>query len=480
MAERSINDQLDDAVTELIAQRDPDLANADPMVAMLAEVAQELCLLPSESFKAQLSEQLMRRNEMTSPVQKLENLNVKSVSIRMCFSDASAAIDFYREAFGAKELMRLVEPGGKIGHAEIQIGDAIISLSDEYPDYGSLSPQSIGGSPVKLHLDVEDVDAFAQRAVAAGATITRPIQDQFYGDRLGQLTDPFGYTWMVSTHIKDVPLDELQKGVDAFAEEEAKKAEQSKKKGRREGFHSVTPYLTVQKAAELVDFVKTAFDAVESFRTTGSAGGMHCEVKIGDSMVMIGGGTGIPEWPTAIHLYVPDVDATYARAVAAGATSLLEPSDQPYGERSAAVQDPTGNRWYIATTFVPLQQIAKDLHTVTVYFHPVGAAKMIEFLTNAFDAEELMRSDSDDGFIYHAKVRIGDSVIEMGEPHLDSKPMPTAIYLYVEDVDATYEQALRAGASSVVPPADQPYGDRNAWVKDPFDNIWYIAAAIEN
>src|ERR1700754_4067587 len=105
---------------------------------------------------------------------------------------------------------------------------------------------------------------------------------------------------------------------------------------------------------------------------------------------------------------------------------------------------------------------------------------MIEFLSNAFDAEELMRSVSDNDIHVHAKLWIGDSIIEMGEPHLDSKPMPTAIYLYVEDVDATYEQALRAGASSVVPPADQPYGDRNAWVKDPFDNIWYIAAAIEN
>src|ERR1700752_3573465 len=148
---------------------------------------------------------------------------------------------------------------------------------------------------------------------------------------------------MVSTHIKDVPLDELQKGVDAFAEEEAKKAEQSKKKGRREGFHSVTPYLTVQKAAELVDFVKTAFGAVESFRATGSAGGLHCEVKIGDSMVMIGGGPSFDTRPAALHLYVSDVDEVYARAVAAGASSLREPGDFEYGERFAAVKDIGGN-----------------------------------------------------------------------------------------------------------------------------------------
>ena len=475
MAERLIIDQLDDAVAEILAERVPDLTNADPVVAMLAEVAVDLRGLPTEAFKAQLQQQLGGREEMSSPAQKLKPQTVRGLWVHLVFNNASAAIDFYKEAFGAKETMRLTEPGGKIGHAEMQIGDANISLSDEYPDYGALSPQTIGGSSIKLHLDVEDVDEFARVAVAAGATLTRPIQDQFYGDRAGQLLDPFGYTWAISTHIKDVPVDEMQKQVEEWAEQEAKK---KSRKGRREGFHSVTPYLTVRKAPELVDFVKQAFGAEEIFRTLGSAGGLHCEVKIGESMVMIGGGEGISEWPTAIHLYVPDVDATYQRALDAGATSLAAPMDQEYGERSAAVQDTTGNQWYIATTFTPLQEIDRDLHTVTVYFHPVGAARMIEFLGEAFGAEEVVRHASDEGYIYHAKVRIGDSVVEMGEAHDQWQPMPTAIYLYVEDVDAVYEQALKAGAVSVVPPADQPYGDRNAWVKDPFENIWYIATTV--
>jgi PhnB protein len=478
MAERLIIDQLDDAVAEIIAQRVPDLTNADPVVAMLAEVAVDLRGLPTETFKAELQQQLGRRDEMSSPVQKREPLAVRRMSVRMCFTNASAAMDFYREAFGAKELMRLAEPSGKIGHAAIQIGEAIIMLSDEYPDYGAVSPQTLGGSPVKLHLEVEDVDEFARVAVAAGATISKPIADQFYGDRSGQLSDPFGYTWIVSTHLRDVPIDELQKHVDQFAAEREAASKPSATKGRREGFHSVTPYMTVRKAPELVDFVKNAFGATELFRTTGSAGGMHCEVRIGESMLMIGGGEGIPEWPTAIHLYVPDVDAVYQRALDAGATSLGAPVDQPYGERSAAVQDPTGNHWYIATTFTPLQEIDRDLHTVTVYFHPVGATRMIEFLGNAFGAEEVARHASDEGYIYHAKVRIGDSIVEMGEAHDEWQPMPTAIYLYVDDVDAVYEQALKAGAVSVVPPADQPYGDRNAWVKDPFENIWYIATTV--
>jgi uncharacterized glyoxalase superfamily protein PhnB len=225
----------------------------------------------------------------------------------------------------------------------------------------------------------------------------------------------------------------------------------------------------------LIDFLTKAFGAEEKFRTTGSAGGMHAEVKIGDSMVMVGGAPHIPAMPTAIHLYVPDVDDTYRRAIDAGATSLMEPADQPYGERSGGVEDLAGNRWYIATPFVPLTEIASDLRTVTVYFHPIGAQRFIDFLTNAFGASELMRHEGNE-MIMHAKVQIGDSVIELGEARFPSQPMPTAIYLFVDDVDARYEQALKAGGISMQPPTDQDYGDRNAWIKDPFDNVWYIAA----
>ena len=258
---------------------------------------------------------------------------------------------------------------------------------------------------------------------------------------------------------------------------EMKADKQSSAKHRREGFHTVTPYITVEKAAELLEFVKQAFGATESFRTTGSAGGMHAEVKIGDSMVMIGGGPGIAERPTAIHLYIPDVDAVYERALQAGATSLFAPANQEYGERSGAVQDPTGNRWYIATPFETAEW-PKELRTVTVYFHPIGAPGLIDFLKNAFGAEEVGRHQSEEGYVYHAKVRIGDSIVEMGEARDPSQPMPTAIYLYVEDVDVMYDRALKAGGTSMLPPTDQPYGDRNAWVEDPFGNIWYLATTI--
>lgn len=482
MSERSIIDQLDDAVAAMTEGRQPDLRDLGSELSALAAVARGLIGLPRESFKSELQQQLLRRDSMSSPAPQPETNPVRSMSLYICVANASAAIDFYKEAFGAKEMWRLVEPGGKIGHAEIQIGNTSLMLSDEYPDYNTLSPETIGGSSVKIHLDVEDVDAFAEHAIKAGATLIRPIADQFYGDRSGQVADPFGYTWIVSTHIKDVPVEEMQKELDKWAQEEsAKKSDEAgyvkEPEMRRENRHAVTPYITVHQPAQLIDFLSEAFDAIEHFRATGTAGGIHAELSIGDSIVMIGGAEHIEPKPTAIHLYVPDVDEAYERALKAGAKSLMPVADQPYGERSGGVEDVHGNRWYIATPFVPLQTIAQDLHTVTVYFHPIGAQRFIDFVTGAFDGKELMRHAEGD-MIMHAKVQIGDSVIELGEARYPTQPLPTAIYLYVNDVDTIYEQALKAGGTSLLPPTDQPYGDRNAWVKDPFDNVWYVAAPI--
>jgi len=485
MSERLIIDQLDDAVVAALGEeRQSDLTNLGSELSALVRVAQDLIGLPRETFKTELKQQLIRSDSMSSAAPQVETNSVRSMSLFICVADASAAIDFYREAFGAKELWRLVEPGGKIGHAEVQIGNTSFMLSDEYPDYGTVSPETIGGSSVKLHLDVTDVDAFAERAIKAGATLVRPIADQFYGDRSGQLADPFGYTWIVSTHIRDVPVEEMQKELDKWTQAESAKknpeaeSSQPAPELKRENFHTVTPYFTVHNPAELIDFVTQAFGAVEHFRTTGSAGGMHAEVSIGDSLVMIGGAEHIEPKPTAIRLYVPDADQVYERALKAGAKSLFPVAEQPYGERSGGVEDVHGNRWYIATPFVPLQTIAQDLHTVTVYFHPIGAQRFIDFVTDAFGGTELMRH-AEGEMILHAKVQIGDSVIELGEARFPSQPLPTAIYLYVNDVDAMYEQALKAGGTSMLAPTDQAYGDRNAWVKDPFDNVWYLAAPVK-
>lgn len=124
---------------------------------------------------------------------------------------AGRAIEFYKKAFGAREVMRMPQVDGKIGHAELRIGDAPIMLADEFPEMNFRSPQSIGGTPVNILIYVADVDRLVEQALAAGAKLVRPVADQFYGDRLGALEDPFGHSWSFATHIEDVSPEEMQK-----------------------------------------------------------------------------------------------------------------------------------------------------------------------------------------------------------------------------------------------------------------------------
>jgi PhnB protein len=122
---------------------------------------------------------------------------------------AGDAIEFYKKAFGARDLGRMTQPDGKVAHAEIQIGGSRIMLSDEHPPMGAVGPASLGGSPVMLHLYVDDVDALFAQAVAAGATVVRPLTDEFYGDRAGGLKDPFGHLWHLATHKEDLTPEEI-------------------------------------------------------------------------------------------------------------------------------------------------------------------------------------------------------------------------------------------------------------------------------
>jgi PhnB protein len=124
---------------------------------------------------------------------------------------AAAALDFYKVAFGATELFRMPTPGGKIGHAEFKVGDSIFMMADEHPAMGAYGPKEYDGSPISIMLYVEDVDAMYNRAIAAGATIERPIENKFYGDLAGGIIDPFGHKWFIATHIEDVAPDEMTK-----------------------------------------------------------------------------------------------------------------------------------------------------------------------------------------------------------------------------------------------------------------------------
>ena len=130
--------------------------------------------------------------------------------------DAARALEFYQKAFGATEIMRIPAPEGKVGHAEIKIGAAIIMLADEFPEMNCKSPRSFGGTPVSIMVYVQDVDRFVKQAVAAGGTVLRPVENKFYGDRAASLEDPFGHQWHFATHVEDVPPDELAKRAKAF------------------------------------------------------------------------------------------------------------------------------------------------------------------------------------------------------------------------------------------------------------------------
>ena len=246
----------------------------------------------------------------------------------------------------------------------------------------------------------------------------------------------------------------------------------------REGFTTITPYIRVPEAG-LVSFLARTFGAEETMAAQGGGGGTHREVRIGDSMVMIGEGApgGImPVRPAAFHVYVPDVDAAFERAISAGGESLGEPADRPYGERAGFVKDPFGNYWYIATSLGPTP-VPEGLRTVTPYLHPRGVPACIDFLKQAFGAVERGRHKGADGRIWHAEVRIGDAAVQMGEGE-GGTPMSGHFYMFVADVDAAYQQAVAAGGRSLQTPTVQPYKERVAAVEDPAGNQWWISQPI--
>jgi len=239
----------------------------------------------------------------------------------------------------------------------------------------------------------------------------------------------------------------------------------------REGFTTVTPYVQARDSGFL-DFITKAFGAVE-IASAPTPTHTHREVRIGNSMMMISERAS-QESPTpqgSFHLFVPDVDATFERAIAAGGKSLGAPENRPYGERSGFVEDPFGNYWFIGTSLGPAP-VPEGLRTVTPYLHPRSAPTYIDFLTRALGAVEEFRAEHQ-GVVMHARVRIGDAAVEMGEA-ADRGEKP-GFYLYVADVDALYERAIAAGSKSILAPADQQYGDRLAMVEDPLGVTWAIA-----
>lgn len=478
MAKRSVIERLDEVVSEILANPRARVSGMDAEIMPLARIAADLCNLPRTEFKTRLKEDLQRRKSMATAVEPVTAVHAVATP-RLTVKDVAQAIEFYKNAFEATESWRFnVE--GRAEHAEIKIGDSPIMLSQEWPEGGRLSAESLGQSPVELRIQVDDVDSFAAHAVAAGMRVSRPIRDQFYGTREGHFVDPFGYTWDIFTLKEQLSTEDVYQRFKAMGTYPSTQAEPAIPRG----FRTVTPYLIAADGPALIEFAKQVFGAEEMFRGIGGAGGVHAEVRIGDSKLMMGGGIPGREFhftpnTHALHIYVEDADAVYQKALAAGATSLGEVRDQEYGERSGAVKDPAGNFWYIAThqgeSYIP-----KGLHSVNAYLHPLRAEPFISFLKRAFAAEEIAKYASPDGVVHHAQVRIGNAVVEMGEAQGKYPFMPATFYLYVPAVDAVFRRAVAAGASVLSEPADQPYGDRTAGVKDVFGITWYIATHIKD
>lgn len=495
MAE-SLQAKLNQAIDRMLASAPT--ASPDAELAPFVRLAAELRGLPRDNFKATLKADLIRRAARAGEAATRAGTETRQQTAvpRLCFRDCARAIEFYKQVFSAEETMRLMDRG-KIGIAEIRIGNTRVLLSDEFPEYGAaggVSPETLGGSTVKLKVMVADADATASQMLAAGGQTVRPVADQFYGERVGQIADPFGYTWIVATHKEDVPPQEMQRRLDEWTKQPSARLEEQSREGKmasnaatkavpyiREGFRTITPYILVGGAAKFIDFLKEAFGAEEKGRVPMPNGKiMHAEVKVGDSMLeMSDGNDQYGPSPVALHYYVADVDATYERAIEAGAISTHAPIDQPYGDREAGIKDPFGNSWFIATpkTYTPFPG---QMNAIQVYLFLRDAEKMIPFLENAFGAKAEGVHKSPEGTVAHATVRIGDNTLEFSEAHGPWQTSQCHLHLYVPDTDAVYAQALRAGATTIEAPIDKPYGDRSAGVKDPFGNSWFIATHIKD
>lgn len=301
-----------------------------------------------------------------------------------------AAVEFYVKAFGAQKLFALPGADGKTMHAEVKIGDSILMIDEENLQQGSRGPLAIGGSPATLMIYTASADDTVAAATAAGATVLMPVEEQFWGDRYGRLSDPFGHQWAVATHVEDLTPEQMnERGALAMAAMDPKAVKKAKraKKGKPPAwkavagtpatsptpaeYHTVTVAYVLHDAAAAIEFYKTAFGAVEKARMAMPDGKiMHAELAFGSSVLMVSdespqmgtksaktlGGS-----PVSLMFYTPDVDAVFAKATGAGGQAAMPVSDMFWGDRFGMVAGPDGFAWGVATHTIDLtpEQIAE-------------------------------------------------------------------------------------------------------------------------
>lgn len=250
---------------------------------------------------------------------------------------------------------------------------------------------------------------------------------------------------------------------------------------RRANFPNIAPYFLVPGAPQFLDFLVAAFDGTERIRVPRPDGSiMHAEVAIGNSVIEMGDANEkYPARHMTTHLYVPDADATFARALEAGATSVYAPTDDhPSGDRWGEATDPFGNTWYIATRRGWTGTGPEGFLTVQPYLRLRNAHEMIPFAEAALGAQATGVYKSPDGRVLHATVEIAGASFEVDEAPAGTHPEPAYLHVYVPDTDAVYAQAVAAGGKGVQAPYTAPYGDRAATIEDPFGNMWFLGTYL--
>ncbi|WP_434421881.1 VOC family protein [Nannocystis pusilla] len=293
-----------------------------------------------------------------------------AVTPQIVVKGVDEAVDFYTKNLGATKVLTIPGEGGKSIHAEVKIGDSIVMIDEESGDMKS--PLTLGGSPASLLMYSPDVDATIAALTAAGAKVTMPAEDQFWGDRWGEVTDPFGHRWNVATHIEDLTPEQMaERAKIAFAPTKKKPKKGAAPAWKKiagtpatekvaKEYHTITPSFVVADANAAIEFYKNAFGATEKARMLGPDGKkiMHAELTFGDSTVMLSdafpemGSKSIADYkgtPVSLHHYTTDADAVFAKAQAAGGKPLMPIGDMFWGDRYGMILDPAGLAWGIAT-----------------------------------------------------------------------------------------------------------------------------------
>ena len=372
--------------------------------------------------------------------------NFPNIAPAFFIDNAPKFIDFLVAAFNGIEAVRVPRADQSIMYAEVAVGNSVIEVADANQEY----PQRF----MATHLYVPNADATYAKAVAAGATpVYPPSDDHPSGDRWGEAKDPFGNTWYIATRRGQAPGPER--------------------------FLTVQPYLHLSDAHKAIPFIEAAFGAQATGVNKSPDGKvLHATIEIYGATLEVDEAEGdVQPTPSYLHVYVPDTDALYLQAVAAGATSVKEPITAPYGDRAATISDPFGNTWYIATRKGQVPG-PEGFLSIQPYLHLRDAHNMIPFIEAAFGGHATGLHKSSGGKVLHATIEIYGATLEIDEAQGDLQPTPSYLHLYVPDTDALYAEAIAAGAKGVKAPYTAPYRDRAATITDPFGNTWFLATYI--